>query len=304
MRGKCPSGFYGFSCELLPPLALPLSSQRPLPSRSMVIIFAAVLFALFVVVFMMVRGCFCDCFGPMMRSGGTSSDQYDKPLDPEDVKKCLQKFRAHEARQEMVQEQQHPLISTISNPCAAPYNTTVLPSAPPPSVSEEEVVHKPPELFPVITPGFYGEENITKEMGYFHDYENESSWVTSNYEYQNRYSDTGEVNNYSFNVYRLTEHIYMFNIFQLDLSLLTYVMIDLKISDAECFSSATESSFIVFLATLTFDNKFVSWMSVRSEQFEYFENERVWIYNVNSFFKSISILLFNRFFNHTLYFIL
>lgn len=26
----------------------------------------------------------------------------DKPLDPEDVKKCLQKFRAYEARQEMM----------------------------------------------------------------------------------------------------------------------------------------------------------------------------------------------------------
>uniref|UniRef100_A0A183FH52 Pepsin-I3 domain-containing protein n=1 Tax=Heligmosomoides polygyrus TaxID=6339 RepID=A0A183FH52_HELPZ len=48
---------------------------------------------------LMVRGCFCDCFGPMTSARAASQD---KPLDPEDVKKCLQKFRAYEARQEMM----------------------------------------------------------------------------------------------------------------------------------------------------------------------------------------------------------
>lgn len=49
--------------------------------------------------FQMVRGCFCDCFGPLTRARASSI--YDKPLDPEDVNKCLQRYRAYEARQEM-----------------------------------------------------------------------------------------------------------------------------------------------------------------------------------------------------------
>ncbi|KJH50710.1 hypothetical protein DICVIV_03150 [Dictyocaulus viviparus] len=47
----------------------------------------------------MVRGCFCDCFGPISRA---RSESIDKPLDPEDVRKCLEKYRAYEARQEMM----------------------------------------------------------------------------------------------------------------------------------------------------------------------------------------------------------
>ncbi|VDM61499.1 unnamed protein product [Angiostrongylus costaricensis] len=77
----------------------------------------------------MVRGCFCDCFGPMSRE---RAESLDKPLDPEDVRKCLQKYREYEARQEMmVHDQQRPLISTISESRAAPYDDTVLPSSPP-----------------------------------------------------------------------------------------------------------------------------------------------------------------------------
>ncbi|KAE9414099.1 hypothetical protein Angca_000040, partial [Angiostrongylus cantonensis] len=79
--------------------------------------------------FQMVRGCFCDCFGPMSRS---KAESLDKPLDPEDVRKCLQKYREYEARKElMTHDQQRPLISTISESRAAPYDDTVLPSAPP-----------------------------------------------------------------------------------------------------------------------------------------------------------------------------
>ncbi|ETN68555.1 hypothetical protein NECAME_19508, partial [Necator americanus] len=78
----------------------------------------------------MVRGCFCDCFGPLSRT--RTSSIYDKPLDPEDVNKCLQRYRAYEAQQEAkANEQQRPLIATISQSCAAPYDTAVLPSAPP-----------------------------------------------------------------------------------------------------------------------------------------------------------------------------
>ncbi|CAJ0606889.1 unnamed protein product, partial [Cylicocyclus nassatus] len=126
---RCPLGFSGESCEL--PSPLPLSLSRPQEQESqMVIIFAAVLLALFILVFMMVRGCFCDCFGPLGRT--RSSSVNDKPLDPEDVNKCLQRYRAYEAQQEMrAHEQQRPLIATISDSCPAPYNTTVLPSAPP-----------------------------------------------------------------------------------------------------------------------------------------------------------------------------
>ncbi|KAK6013106.1 hypothetical protein OSTOST_21638 [Ostertagia ostertagi] len=77
----------------------------------------------------MVRGCFCDCFGPMVRA---RAESLDKPLDPEDVKKCLEKYRAYEARQEMmVSEQQRPLIPTISSSCAGPYDNAILPTAPP-----------------------------------------------------------------------------------------------------------------------------------------------------------------------------
>ncbi|XGW08561.1 hypothetical protein V3C99_011131 [Haemonchus contortus] len=125
---RCPFGFTGYSCEIPAPLPLTLAQAQD-HGPPMVIVLAVILLALFIIVFMMVRGCFCDCFGPMVRGRAAS---IDKPLDPEDVKKCLQKFRAYEARQEMmVSEQQRPLIPTISSSCAAPYDSAVLPSAPP-----------------------------------------------------------------------------------------------------------------------------------------------------------------------------
>ncbi|KAK6733886.1 hypothetical protein RB195_017572 [Necator americanus] len=126
---RCPIGFSGDSCEVPAPLPLSLATHQD-QRTSMVIVFAAVLLALFTIVFMMVRGCFCDCFGPLSRT--RTSSIYDKPLDPEDVNKCLQRYRAYEAQQEAkANEQQRPLIATISQSCAAPYDTAVLPSAPP-----------------------------------------------------------------------------------------------------------------------------------------------------------------------------
>ncbi|EYB85370.1 hypothetical protein Y032_0299g1775 [Ancylostoma ceylanicum] len=48
---------------------------------------------------------------------------------------------------------------------------------------------------------------------------------------------------------------------------LPYVVI--KIRDAECYSSFTESSFVIYLAALDFHNKYLSEVHVRSDNFEY-----------------------------------
>ncbi|CAI2347136.1 unnamed protein product [Caenorhabditis sp. 36 PRJEB53466] len=131
---RCPIGRTGQSCELEQPIALALSqddSFSPPPPNPMVmlLVIAAVVLALMVVLAMMVKGCFCDCFGPFARE-----DPYDKPLDPEDVRRCLQKVRENQAAREMALE---PLVShppppaMVSESYSAPFAQGPPPPPPP-----------------------------------------------------------------------------------------------------------------------------------------------------------------------------
>ncbi|EFO96385.1 hypothetical protein GCK72_007587 [Caenorhabditis remanei] len=99
----------------------------------------------------MVKGCFCDCFGPMSRE-----DPYDKPLDPEDVRRCLQKVRENQAAREMARE---PLVSHPPPPSALPPMVSESYSAPysqaPPSgmryPSAPPMVYRPPSPPPAYS---------------------------------------------------------------------------------------------------------------------------------------------------------
>ncbi|CCD63748.2 EGF-like domain-containing protein [Caenorhabditis elegans] len=124
----------------------------------MLLVIAAVVLALMGVLAMMVKGCFCDCFGPMSRE-----DPYDKPLDPEDVRRCLKKVRENQAAREMARE---PLVTHLPPPSglppmvsesySAPYaqappTSTGYPSAPPmPRPSSPppaySAIYKPPNM--------------------------------------------------------------------------------------------------------------------------------------------------------------
>uniref|UniRef100_A0A8R1DP64 Secreted protein n=1 Tax=Caenorhabditis japonica TaxID=281687 RepID=A0A8R1DP64_CAEJA len=110
----------------------------------MLLVIAAVVLALMAVLAMMVKGCFCDCFGPFSRE-----DPYDKPLDPEDVRRCLQKVRQNQAAREMARE---PLVATIPPPMvdasySAPYPSApqmnYRPPSPPPAYSDIDKVVSP-----------------------------------------------------------------------------------------------------------------------------------------------------------------
>ncbi|CAB3410991.1 unnamed protein product [Caenorhabditis bovis] len=93
---------------------------------SMILVLAVVLLAFMGILAMMVRGCLCDCFLPSRRR-----DPHDAPLDPEDVRKCLQKVRENQAAREMVCE---PLVShpppLVADSYSAPY-AAQLPPIPP-----------------------------------------------------------------------------------------------------------------------------------------------------------------------------
>ncbi|CAD6197533.1 unnamed protein product [Caenorhabditis auriculariae] len=141
---RCPAGRSGTHCEVAPPSALALVSKQESQDRIkhffavMIIVVAAVLLALFCAFCMMVRGCFCDCFGPFRHD----PDVYDKPLDPEDARHCLRKLREHRAREEM---RNQPLVAPQES-FAAPYPPTapILPAtaplqrppSPPPAYSQ------------------------------------------------------------------------------------------------------------------------------------------------------------------------
>ncbi|CAI4233404.1 unnamed protein product [Auanema sp. JU1783] len=159
---RCPTGAYGSSCEYLihssNTAALKstvdtLSSQISLQKISMIIVLAAVLLAFFIITFMMVRGCFCDCFGPFSLSYSKAGQEpYDKPLDPRDVEKCLRKYRQYEAEQQMAMDQNRPLVATISSSYNAYNPTTVGPTAPlpPPAANPQYRPPSPPPSYSSI----------------------------------------------------------------------------------------------------------------------------------------------------------
>ncbi|CAJ0564873.1 unnamed protein product, partial [Mesorhabditis spiculigera] len=98
----------------------------------MILIVGVVLLAIFFVTMLMLRGCFCDCFGPMYWGCGRKDEEEDRPLDQEVLQKMLNECKKSDVRRElMAHEQEYGPVSTISDGMAQPYNTTVIvPSAP------------------------------------------------------------------------------------------------------------------------------------------------------------------------------
>ncbi|CAI5442167.1 unnamed protein product [Caenorhabditis angaria] len=147
---SCPPSRTGISCEFSAPTHLPLTDISTVTQTSlqypMILIFATLFLVLLAVLMMMLKGLWCDCFGPCSRE-----DPYDKPLDPEDVRKCLQKVRENQAargilppEQPLIQQQQQPRqlpptappLSTppsINTSYAAPYTSQPRPPSPPPA---------------------------------------------------------------------------------------------------------------------------------------------------------------------------
>ncbi|TMS35845.1 hypothetical protein L596_003150 [Steinernema carpocapsae] len=146
---RCSTKRFGSSCQFERNLAFQKSSGPPsnalLPTYCLLVVSLITLFA---VLFSMIRGCFCDCFGAC-RNPFKASEQ-EQELDPAVVSRCLQSVKAHEAkmaRKMQSSEHERPLlIPTVSEGCAPysdqiqPYNipsnsSAAVPSAPPRSCS-------------------------------------------------------------------------------------------------------------------------------------------------------------------------
>ncbi|CAJ0945976.1 unnamed protein product, partial [Mesorhabditis belari] len=153
---RCPPEYSGSSCEIPPPIALPLIQSESYGSAlpgSMILIVGVVLLCLFCVTFLMMRGCFCDCFGPLVwgcRRGG--DDESEKPLDRECLQKMLNECKRHEVRREMLANEQEyggANVATISEGMAQPYNTTIIP--PPGHGAPSDYTRRPPSPPPSYT---------------------------------------------------------------------------------------------------------------------------------------------------------
>jgi|UniRef100_A0AC35GTC5 hypothetical protein len=84
----------------------------------------------------MMKGCFCDCFGGFQNPFKRNTDE---PIDPVAISRCLHAVNEYEEKQKLGYPDQvnRPLITSVSENFAAPYNDTVYstsqyPSAPPP----------------------------------------------------------------------------------------------------------------------------------------------------------------------------
>ncbi|KAI6179285.1 hypothetical protein M3Y98_00593900 [Aphelenchoides besseyi] len=138
LKCRCPRRRFGSSCHLKTPtigsggvaqVAAALIAMDTETSGSpfnMIILCFMCLIIMMSGIFMMVRGCFCDCFGGFKNP---FTHAYDRPLDPDAVNRCLSAIRTYEDNQKTQYgvETQRPLISSISEGCA-PYNSPVLPA--------------------------------------------------------------------------------------------------------------------------------------------------------------------------------
>uniref|UniRef100_A0A915DY25 EGF-like domain-containing protein n=1 Tax=Ditylenchus dipsaci TaxID=166011 RepID=A0A915DY25_9BILA len=175
---RCPKGRAGRSCELstyssswfressqivdllnnmnstadsemlMPSVAQPITYSHP---NSFAIYL--VLFLLFMVamagVFMMMRGCLCDCFGGF-KNPFSSTERYNRPIDPNALNRCLESVKAHEQNEKnkYMIESRRPLISSVSENC--PYNPTPQPSIFPSQMGTVESnprSHSPPPSY-------------------------------------------------------------------------------------------------------------------------------------------------------------
>ncbi|KAI6234141.1 hypothetical protein M3Y99_00848800 [Aphelenchoides fujianensis] len=103
----------------------------------MILLYFMCLIGVMAGIFMMMRGCFCDCFGGFKNPFGTEPRT---ELNPEAVRRCLSAVNKYEENQQKrwgVPESRHPLIPSVSEGCA-PYATTVIPAG------RYEIVPPPP----------------------------------------------------------------------------------------------------------------------------------------------------------------
>uniref|UniRef100_A0A1I7YZR7 EGF-like domain-containing protein n=1 Tax=Steinernema glaseri TaxID=37863 RepID=A0A1I7YZR7_9BILA len=132
---RCSSKRFGRSCQFETRQALltdaESSANTLIPTYCLLTV---TLIALVAVLSMMIRGCFCDCFGPYRNPFKPAEPE--QPLDPAVVNRCLQSVKAHEAKMaRKLQNNEHErplLIPTVSQACAAPYPSSVQPYGPPP----------------------------------------------------------------------------------------------------------------------------------------------------------------------------
>jgi hypothetical protein len=135
---SCPRRRYGKACQLsLAPssttedfimsynnasaLSGGLASNNSFASC---ILFFLVFMVAMVAVFMIMRGCFCDCFGGFRNPFKTVEE---RPIDPQALNRCLDAVRVYEQNEKnrYSMESRRPLISSVSEGCA-PYNPPVL----------------------------------------------------------------------------------------------------------------------------------------------------------------------------------
>ncbi|CAD5210329.1 unnamed protein product [Bursaphelenchus okinawaensis] len=148
LKCRCPRKHYGSACHLASPISLKLTMNDTVAMIqnhtngnpfAVVMLMLMCLMAAMAAVFMMMRACFCDCFGGF-KSPFTARES--PQLDPEAVNRCLQAACAHEERDKRAYgDSRHPLIPSVSEGCA-PYNPPVL------SVGQFEVVPPPRRCSP------------------------------------------------------------------------------------------------------------------------------------------------------------
>ncbi|KAK0395914.1 hypothetical protein QR680_001484 [Steinernema hermaphroditum] len=131
---RCSPKRFGSSCQFERNQALlsgeSSSANALIPTYCLL---AVSVITLTVVFFSMIRGCFCDCFGPYRNPFKAS--EAEQELDPAVVNRCLQSVKAHEAKMaRKLQNNEHErplLIPTVSQGCA-PYPASIQPYRPPP----------------------------------------------------------------------------------------------------------------------------------------------------------------------------
>uniref|UniRef100_A0AAF5RWF0 EGF-like domain-containing protein n=2 Tax=Wuchereria bancrofti TaxID=6293 RepID=A0AAF5RWF0_WUCBA len=148
VKCRCPLHYAGLSCEIDEVSRNVKSTNRSFFNTISSIILILIFGALLVTI---MRCGFCDCFGPFLSH--RKKDDLDLPLDQNALNRCLELVQAHEARQDNLlksSEHQRPLISTVYEACAPPYeiphNRNYRLGTPPPSYRSVEMQKKQDQI--------------------------------------------------------------------------------------------------------------------------------------------------------------
>jgi hypothetical protein len=134
---RCPLSRTGVACQShFNPLPSPQSlssnfsnmgsSGDPFATYMLASIFLMI--AMILLFFSMMKGCFCDCFGGFQNPFKRASEE---PVDPIAISRCLHAVNEYEEKQKQqgYPDVHRPLISSVTENFAAPYNDTVYPSS-------------------------------------------------------------------------------------------------------------------------------------------------------------------------------